>query len=384
MMLREDLENLEKDKLSPLATLSSKARGRRYAEERAAFRTDFQRDRDRIIHSTAFRRMEYKTQVFVNHEGDHYRTRLTHSLEVSQIARTIARALRINEDLTEALVLSHDLGHTPFGHSGERVMSELMKDLGGFEHNRQSLRVVDVLEHRYPSFTGLNLTFEVREGIVKHSAHWDPNAVPADLEPSEYPGLEAQLVDLADEIAYNNHDVDDGLSSLLIDTDSLGHVVLWKNAFHETQKRYPGVKAGDLKHLTISAMITVLVTDLIQETQRNIQKAGVSTAEDVRKAGKSLVHFSAEIEKQNQELKRFLWNNLYTHYRVVRMEEKAKRILRDLFGAYLARPEQLPREFVDRMKAETPARIICDYIAGMTDRFAMDEHQKLFDPHTRV
>ena len=384
MILREDLERLENERLALFASHSTKSRGRQHREEPPRFRTDFQRDRDRIVHSAAFRRMEYKTQVFVNHEGDHYRTRLTHSLEVSQIARTVARALELNEDLTEALVLSHDLGHTPFGHSGERAMSGLMKEFGGFEHNLQSLRIVDYLERRYPTFQGLNLTFEVREGIIKHSAHWDRAKVPSELAPNDQPPFEAQLIDYVDEIAYNNHDVDDGLSSLMVDPEALSELEIWKRSFESAKKRYPKQSFSALKHVTISAMITLLVDDLISHTSQNIKTAGVQTLEDVRKVGKSLTGFSPEVAKQNQELKKFLWDHLYTHYRVVRMEEKAKRILADLFHAYRSRPEQLPRDFVDRLKNETVERIVCDYIAGMTDRFALDEHQKLFDPHTRV
>ncbi|HLG19461.1 MAG TPA: deoxyguanosinetriphosphate triphosphohydrolase [Bdellovibrionota bacterium] len=384
MLLREQLEQLEKERLAPVASLAISSRGRRYKEEKPRFRTDFQRDRDRIIHSAAFRRMEYKTQVFVNHEGDHYRTRLTHSLEVAQIARTVARNLELNEDLTEALVLSHDIGHTPFGHSGERAMTALMKEYGGFEHNQQSLRVVDYLERRYPTFKGLNLTFEVREGIVKHSSHWTPDKVPSDLEPALQPGLEAQLIDYVDEIAYNNHDVDDGLSSQMIEPEALEQAMLWKSAFEKTKAKHPKLTLFHLKHMTISAMITILVEDLITQTDQNIRKAGLESLADVHRADKSLAGFSKEISKQNQQLKKFLWDHLYTHYRVVRMEEKARRMLTDLFHAYRSRPEQLPREFVDRMQEEPVERIICDYIAGMTDRFALDEHQKLFDPHTRV
>lgn len=384
MITREELEGLEKSHLAPYASLSMNSKGRRFQEDPALFRTDFQRDRDRIIHSSAFRRMEYKTQVFVNHEGDHFRTRLTHSLEVSQIARTVARALRLNEDLSEALVLSHDLGHTPFGHAGERLMAELMKEHGGFEHNQQSLRVVDHLEHRYPTFPGLNLTFEVREGIVKHSKGWNRRPIPDDLAPDTQPSLEAQLIDLVDEIAYNNHDVDDGLSSSLIDPEALASVTLWKNAYKQIQDRYPNRHFSELKTVTISQMISTLVGDLIRETLSRLTKQKIQTEEDVRNSKEGLASFSPEIEKQNEELKRFLHSNMYNHYRVIRMEEKARRIIHELFLTYIDRPEQLPKAFTQRMKKDSTPRIVCDYIAGMTDRFAMDEHKKLFDPHTRV
>ena len=375
---------MERDKLAPYAAFSGSSRGRKYPEEPSTLRTDFQRDRDRVIHSTAFRRMEYKTQVFVNHEGDHYRTRLTHSLEVSQVARTVARALALNEDLTEALVLAHDIGHTPFGHAGERVMTHLMKEHGAFEHNKQSLRIVDVLEHPYPSFPGLNLTYEVREGIAKHSAHWKPESVPKDLDPTLQPTLEAQLIDTVDEIAYNNHDIDDGVASGLLDMEALEEVPLWKDLFEGSKKKHPGLEAKGLKRATISSMISCFVGDLVETTAKNVKDAGIEKLEDLRNAGKSVVSFSNEVSKQNQVLKKFLWDHLYTHFRVVRMEEKAKRILTALFQAYMNRPQQLPLEFRERMKSEPQARIICDYMAGMTDRFAVEEHQKLFDPQAKV
>ncbi|MFH1263057.1 MAG: deoxyguanosinetriphosphate triphosphohydrolase [Pseudomonadota bacterium] len=384
MLTRQELENSEDARLAPYAARASASRGRRYPEEPAPFRSDFQRDRDRIIHSTAFRRLEYKTQVFVYHEGDHFRTRLTHSLEVSQIGRTIARALKLNEDLMEALVLSHDLGHTPFGHAGERVMAELMKEHGGFEHNAQSLRVVDLLEHRYPDFPGLNLTFEVREGIIKHSGGWNYSQVPPDLIPDEQPSLEAQLIDLVDEIAYNNHDVDDGLSSAMIDPDAIDSVALWKQASEKVRRRWPSHPFQALKQPTISLMITTLVADLTEQTLANLAKHKISSLDDLKKLGTPIASFSPAVAAHNSELKKFLHRNMYSHYRVIRMEEKARRIIHDLFATYLERPEQLPREFADRSRNDPTARIVCDYIAGMTDRFAMDEHMKLFDPHTRV
>ncbi len=385
MPTREELERLEHERLAPYAAFSGESRGRRYPEEKARYRTDFQRDRDRIVHCTAFRRMEYKTQVFVNHEGDHYRTRLTHSLEASQIGRSVARSLLLNEDLVEALVLAHDLGHTPFGHSGERVMATLMKDHGGFEHNGQTLRVVDFLERRYPDFPGLNLTYEMREGIIKHESSWDhPESVPADLAPGEKSTIESQLTNFADEIAYSNHDVDDGLSSQMIDIDALETVGLWKEASERVRRKHPSLRYPETKHITISAMITILVEELVRQTTQNLKDAGIRTLADVRTAKTLLASYSPAVTSESQKLKTFLWENMYTHFRVVRMEEKAKRMLSDLFHAYMSRPQQLPPEFREQMKTETPARIICDYIAGMTDRFALDEHQKLFNPHTHV
>ena len=323
-------------------------------------------------------------QVFVNHEGDHYRTRLTHTLEVSQIARTVARILQINEDLTEALVLSHDIGHTPFGHAGERVMKELMVEYGGFEHNHQSLRIVEKLEHPYPEFEGLNLSFEIREGIIKHSAHWKPKDVPAEYLPDKQPTLEAQMIDFVDEIAYNNHDVDDGLSSHMFQFNDISDVTLWKEARERVQKKYPNSNIDSLKRIIISSMISILVDDLIQTTCANLEKNKILTIDDVRSLGKPIAAYSEEMAKKSLELKSFLRDYLYDHPRVIRMEEKARRVIQDLFKAYQSRIEQLPREFRERNKQQTKERMICDYIAGMTDRFAIDEHQKLFDASVKV
>lgn len=382
--LREKIEQSEKEKLVSYACLSSQSKGKAYQEEKSINRTDFQRDRDRVLHSTAFRRMEYKTQVFVNHEGDHYRTRLTHTLEVSQIARTVARILNINEDLTEALVLSHDIGHTPFGHAGERVMKDLMEGYGGFEHNKQSLRIVEKLEHPYPHFPGLNLSFEIREGIIKHSAHWKKENVPPEFFPNLQPCLEAQMIDFVDEIAYNNHDVDDGLSSHMFGFEDIEKVSLWSESIEKVRKKFPKEPIEDLKRLIISAMITTLVDDLVQTTLKNIQDKKIKTQDDVRNVGASLAAYSDGMRKKSLELKSFLRSNLYDHPRVIRMEEKAYRVIHDLFGAYQKRPEQLPKEFLARNKDQTKERMICDYIAGMTDRFAIEEHQKLFDASVRV
>ncbi|MCB0271643.1 MAG: deoxyguanosinetriphosphate triphosphohydrolase [Bdellovibrionales bacterium] len=376
---------IEKQILAPYASHASQSRGRKIPEPESSNRTCFQRDRDRVLHSTAFRRMEYKTQVFVNHEGDHYRTRLTHTLEVAQIARTVSRMLQLNEDYTEALVLAHDLGHTPFGHAGEIEMSELMLEFGGFEHNKQSLRIVDVLEHPYPHFQGLNLSFEVREGIIKHSAHWRKENVPQDLAPSEQPALEAQLIDFVDEIAYNNHDIDDGLASGMFSFEQLQDVTLWKEAQTRIKDRFKeSYDEKGLKRMTISALISILVEDLLATTTKNITDHRIKTLDDIRNLDKPLASYSESITKKNRELKSFLRENLYDHYRVIRMEVKARRIIRDLFKTYMSRPQQLPHKFADRHKDQDKPRVICDYIAGMTDRFATEEHSKLFDPSVRV
>jgi dGTPase len=384
MLIREDYEKIEDERLAPFASKSSLSRGRKHPESEDTIRTAFQRDRDRIIHSAAFRRLEYKTQVFVNHEGDHYRTRLTHTIEVSQIARSIARALRLNEDLTEAIVLAHDLGHTPFGHAGERTMNNLMENYGGFEHNLQSLRVVDHLEKRYLEFDGLNLTYEVREGICKHSSAYDITSPHDEFFPGKEPSLEGQIVDLADEIAYNNHDIDDGLRSGLITQEQLEDVTLWNEAKNLLKKRFSSLDSDALKHRGISTIISFLARDLTFHSSENIVKAGISTADDVRDFGRRMISFSDEMHEKNEELKKFLYNNMYCHYRVIRMEEKAKRIIVDLYDAYKTRPEQLPPGYFSKKDTEGLERVICDYIAGMTDRFALNEHKKLFDPHEKV
>ena len=384
MLKREDYEKIEDARLASFASKSFRSRGRKFSESEDAIRTCFQRDRDRIIHSAAFRRLEYKTQVFVNHEGDHYRTRLTHTIEVSQIARSIARALSLNEDLTEAIVLAHDLGHTPFGHAGERTMNQLMEEHGGFEHNLQSLRVVDLLEKRYPGFDGLNLTYEVREGICKHTSAYDLSSPLKEFSPGKEPSLEGQIVDLADEIAYSNHDIDDGLRSGLITMEQLEEVSLWKEAVIIVKNTHTSLGDETLKHRGISTIISLLTRDLTANSHKKIEKSGVSTDEDVRNFGRRMITFSAEMEEKGEDLKKFLYNNMYCHYRVIRMEEKAKRIIGDLFKAYKSRPEQLPPRYYSRKDAEGLERVICDYIAGMTDRFALDEHKKLFDPHEKV
>jgi dGTPase len=375
-------EEREAQMLAPWGMRSADSRGRRHPEPEHLLRTCFQRDRDRIIHSSSFRRLEYKTQVFVNHEGDNYRTRLTHSLEGAQIGRTVARAMGLNEELTECLVLGHDLGHTPFGHSGERVMNELMRDHGGFEHNRQTLRILEVLERRYPSFPGLNLTWEVREGIIKHRPDTDATA-PSEYAPGEAPTLEAQLVDYVDEIAYNNHDVDDGLSSGMFTVAEIREVPLFREAHDDALAR--GLDDDRVaRHHVVRWIIDRCVSELIAASVANLEAAGVRSVADVRRAGRRLVAYSPETAERVRELKDFLFRNMYRHYRVVRMGDKAGRILRDLFDSYVAEPRQLPPHFQAQLEREGVHRVVCDYIAGMTDRFAVDEHQKLFDPTVRV
>ncbi len=354
-------------------------RGRRFREAPPRGRSEYQRDRDRIIHSTAFRRLEYKTQVFVNHEGDLFRTRLTHSLEVAQIGRSVARRLCLDEDLTEAIALAHDLGHTPFGHTGQDALNACMRPYGGFEHNLQSLRVVDVLKQRYGAFDGLNLTFETREGILKHCSPKNARTL-GDIGERflrrRRPGLEAQIANLADEIAYNNHDVDDGLRSGLLSMEQLSTVAIFRRHMREALRAFPKIEGRRLVHETVRRMINTLVTDLIRQSAANIRKAAPESADEVRRAP-AMIHFSERIQREQVELKQFLRVNLYRHYRVSRMSAKARRVVTELFQAFLAEPGLLPPEFQARSKTDT-ARAIADYIAGMTDRYAIAEHRRLF------
>ena len=380
---RTDIEAREDAQLAPYGARSALTRGRAHEEKEDPYRTCYQRDRDRIIHSTAFRRLEYKTQVFVNHEGDYYRTRLTHTIEVLQIARSIARCLRLNEDLTETLALAHDIGHTPFGHSGEEALHGLMKDHGGFEHNRQGLRVVDLLERRYPAFRGLNLTYEVRESILKHSTHYD-NPKPAGFEPDAKPLLEAQVVDAADSIAYDNHDLDDALKARLINLKEVEDVALFQEARKEVHKRFGKIEPPYMRTQAIRFLINREVVDLLDTSSRAISDAGIDGVEAVRRAGETLIHFSGELEKKKLELQDFLMDRVYKHYRVVRMTAKAKMFVEGLFNAYVDNPDQLPPEHKAWVKEAGLHRGICDYIAGMTDRFAQQEHMKLFNPFERV
>jgi dGTPase len=382
--LRDELVRREADNLAGYATRSSDTRGRVHDEPEHTFRLPFQRDRDRIIHSSAFRRLEYKTQVFVNHEGDYYRTRLTHSIEAAQITRTLCRTLGLNEDLGEAVALSHDLGHTPFGHAGERVLNRLMEPHGGFEHNAQSLRIVDVLEERYPSFPGLNLTWEVREGIVKHSSEYDRPLV-QQFEPAVKPVLEAQIVDYADEIAYNSHDIDDGLKSGMLEPEDLAEVELWDEAHGWVLKHHVGASPSVERYQTVRRIIDRLATDMIEAIRERIEEHRIRTLDDVRRCRVRLAGFSAPIAERNRQLKAVLLHRLYNHYRVTRMAMKAQKIMTDLFATYMDEPQQMPPHIHQRITAAEPkARVVADYIAGMTDRFALDEYKKLFDPYERV
>lgn len=367
--------------LAPYAARSDNSLGRQSPEASPQTRSEFQRDRDRIIHCAAFRRLEYKTQVFVNHEGDLFRTRLTHSIEVAQIARSLARNLQLNEDLVEAISLAHDLGHTPFGHAGQDALNACMKDYGGFEHNLQSLRVVDALEQRYGAFDGLNLSFETREGILKHCSL--PNAqllgeVGRRFIEKKQPSLEAQLTNLADEIAYNNHDIDDGLRSGLLTLDQLQEVGLFARYFAEVQTEFIGISGRRAINETVRRMINALVVDLIETSRSNISKAGIQSITDVRNAP-PLIGFSNAMKEEAQTLKRFLRKNLYQHYQVNRMTSKARRIVTDLFDIFLSGPQLLPPDYqIEASDLNAQARRVADYIAGMTDRYAMREYRKLF------
>ncbi len=367
--------------LAPYASRSSDSPGRKHAESAPATRSEFQRDRDRIIHSTAFRRLEYKTQVFVNHEGDLFRTRLTHSIEVAQIARSLSRNLQLNEDLVEAISLAHDLGHTPFGHAGQDALNACMKDYGGFEHNLQSLRVVDALEQRYGAFDGLNLMFETREGVLKHCslAHAkELGEIGQRFIDRKQPSLEAQLANLADEIAYNNHDIDDGLRSGLLSTEQLEQVGLFLRYQSEVHKQFPGISGRRAINEIVRRMINALVVDLIENSRKNIQEAGVNSIADVRNA-QPLIAFSNPMKQEAQELKRFLRTNLYQHYQVNRMTSKARRIITDLFGIFMSEPQLLPNDYqLQNEDIHLQARKVADYIAGMTDRYAMREYRRLF------
>jgi dGTPase len=375
LLSRADVEQEERARLAPWASMSGDSRGRLHPEPEHAYRTRFARDRDRIVHSRAFRRLEYKTQVFVYHEGDHYRNRLTHTIEGSQIARTLARTLRLNEDLAEAVVLAHDLGHTPFGHAGEHVLDGLLAGEGGFDHNRQTLRIVDWLEERYPAFRGLNLTHETREGILKHGSDW-PHPVPVP-ERGPSPSLEAQVADHADEIAYLNHDLDDGLRSGLLGWEQLQAVTLWAEARAALAPTLGDVSERVLRAQLIRALLDRLVTDLAQESRRAIGEAGVTSPDEVRRCKDPLVRFSREIKPLQRELKEFLYDRLYHHERVLDVSRRAEQTLGDLYRHYRAKRSALPPHVVARFGEEGEARAIADYIAGMTDRFALAEHEKL-------
>jgi dGTPase len=374
---RGAFEQEEGERLAPFAVKSAESRGRVIAELEHPYRTVFQRDRDRIVHSGAFRRLEYKTQVFVYHVGDHYRNRLTHTLEAGQIARTIARILRLNEDLAEAVVLAHDLGHTPFGHAGERVLAELMRSDGGFDHNRQSLRIVDLLEERYPSFRGLNLTHETREGILKHGCDWKhPVPLP---ELGSQTSLEAQVADAADEIAYLNHDLDDGLRSGLLRFEQLGDVALWGETFRDVRDRLGDTRQRLLRGQTVVALINRLVTDLVETTAARAEASGARSVDDVRATPQPIVGLSAEMDKGKRELKRFLHGALYDHPRVLATSEHAVAVIGETFSAFRRDTSLLPEQVRSRFAIDGEARAIADYVAGMTDRFAMNEHRRLLE-----
>jgi len=378
-MYSAPLKCMPEHELAPYAARPERSRGRRHRESPPRGRSEYQRDRDRIIHSTAFRRLEYKTQVFINHEADLFRTRLTHSLEVAQIARSVARSLRLDEDLTETVALAHDLGHTPFGHTGQDALNACMRPYGGFEHNLQSLRVVDVLEQRYAAFDGLNLTFESREGILKHCSLKNARGlgdVGERFIKRRRPSLEAQLANLADEVAYNNHDVDDGLRSGLLDLEQLSEVKIVARHLRTVLKDYPRLAGRRLVHETVRRMIDTLVTDLVRASAENIRKHGPDSIESVRQAP-PLIAFSPRVHEESLALKHFLRVNLYRHYRVVRMSTKARCVVSELFGAFLSNIRLLPPEFQERAQSDAP-RAIADYIAGMTDRYAILEHRRLF------
>jgi len=376
-------------KLAPYSAHPEYSKGRQYAEGSPSYRSEFQRDRDRIIHSAAFRRLEYKTQVFVNHEGDLFRTRLTHSIEVAQIARSIAREMDFNEDLTEAISLAHDLGHTPFGHSGQDALNACMKEFGGFEHNLQSLRVVDMLEQKYAEFPGINLTYETREGILKHCSKMNARElgdVGLRFIESKQPGLEAQLANLADSIAYNNHDVDDGLRCSLITVDQLRETRLFALQCETVSKRYPQLDGRRMINETVRRMINHLVVDLIETSRARLLDSGVRDIEEVRAYDEPLLMHSDEVAEDSQELKQFLRRNLYQHYRVLRMSKKAARVISKMFEAFMDDYRILPTQYhtlSSEMADDSDsalARVIADYIAGMTDRFAITEYRRLFEP----
>jgi dGTPase len=365
--------------LAAYAVTDANSRGRCIAEPAPKTRGEFQRDRDRIVHSTAFRRLEYKTQVFVNHEGDLFRTRLTHSIEVAQIARAVARALRLNDDLAEAIALAHDLGHTPFGHAGQDALNACMRDHGGFEHNLQSLRIVDRLEERYAAFDGLNLMFETREGILKHCSAERARSLGALGErflQQRQPSMEAQICNLADQVAYNNHDVDDGLRSGLLQVEQLATVSLYAEHAAAVREEYPRLAQRRAIHETVRRMIDALVTDLLGESARRIHEAQLTSLDDVH-AAPALICFTAEVDAKNHLLKQFLRENLYQHADVLRETNHGKRVISELFGAYRADPQLLPAAYQEAM-ATDGIRALADYIAGMTDRYAIQQHQRLF------
>jgi len=379
---REKLETLEDQTLAPYGIRSKDSKGRAFPETEPIYRTAFQRDRERILHTTAFRRLEYKTQVFVNSEGDYYRTRLTHTLEVAQIGRTIARALGANEDLIEAICLAHDLGHSPFGHSGEVILNHIMTNHGGFDHNKQSLRIVTEMEKRYTKFPGLNLTWETREGIVKHETEYDISDA-ANFDPDLLGHLEAQIANVADELAYSTHDLDDGLRSGMITPEMLENITLWKMMIESIG--WKGTKIDDvIRHRLIRRLIGIEATDIIMATNQRLVNSGVKSVEQLQHLDYNVVGFSDDMRNHHRTLKSFLFANLYRHPRVMRMQVKAKKIIESIFQAYQQEPSILPYHFQAQIDQLGIERTVCDYIAGMTDRYAIKEHSKLFDPAVRT
>ncbi len=374
---RKELETIEANFLAPYAQKSGDSRGRLHAERKHPTRTEYQRDRARIIHSRAFRRLEYKTQVFLNGTGDHLRTRLTHTFEVANITRMIARSLGLNEDLAEAIALAHDLGHPPFGHSGEEMLDDLMKGHGGFDHNEQSLRTVDVIESRYPKFAGLNLTHEVREGLQKHAKFYQGTG---DDQPHTQPSLEAQLSNLADEITYYSHDLDDGLDFQLLEPEQLAALTVWKTSEQEVREHFPKLKGREFRAYVIRCIIDRQAADVIATSSALIERAKVSSADEVRQHAKPLIAYSRPLLKANQQLRRFLYKNLYYHPRVAGANDRACEMLRDVFEAYLKQPKLLGNATSRRIKKDGLHRTVCDYLAGMTDRYLLDEHARLFTP----
>ncbi|MFZ0548209.1 MAG: deoxyguanosinetriphosphate triphosphohydrolase [Candidatus Promineifilaceae bacterium] len=382
LRIREDLEKNEHLLLASYGLKSDESRGRLYAEAESASRTAFQRDRDRIIHTTAFRRLEYKTQVFVFYEGDHYRTRLTHTLEVAQLGRSIARSLGVNEDLTEAICLAHDLGHPPFGHAGEYALNALMAEHGGFNHNTQSYRIVTTLENRYPTFRGLNLTYETREGMIKHETEYDKSDA-AEFEPDKRASLEAQISNLADEIAYNAHDLEDGLRANLFDAYDLRDLVIWQ--ILEEQVQWKNHQFTDLERReVIRELIGMMVTDVVKKTAENLAEYEVDSPEKLQLLPVNVVGYSAEFGKEIRQLKNFLFQRMYRHYRLMRMQTKAEHFLSEIFEAYLKEPGMLPEQTQARLEDMPLEKVITDYIAGMTDRYALEEWEKLFDPYRKA
>jgi dGTPase len=379
---RERLEQIEEQTLAPYGCKSGQSKGRTYPDPEPLYRTAFQRDRDRILHTTAFRRLEYKTQVFVNSEGDYYRTRLTHTLEVAQVGRTVARALGANQDLIEAICLAHDLGHSPFGHAGEHTLNQLMAAHSGFDHNRQSLRIVEELELRYPAHPGLNLTWEVREGIVKHETEYDVSSA-GEYAPELRGNLEAQIANAADEIAYSTHDLDDGLRAGMLDLKGVSELAWWQVVRQSIG--WDGRHLDDVMRCSmVRRLMGMLITDLVEQTHRNLEAAAVDSVEALQRLPHNVIGFSDEVQARTRELKDFLFQRLYRHHRVMRMQAKAGRIVEELFEAYVSEPRQMPAKTQARVEGTGLHRVVCDYIAGMTDRFALQEYAKLFDPRERV